>query len=106
MAKDVLHVVPNDAGWGVKREGNERFSSTHGTQREAIDSARNLAHYGDDIVIHRPDGTIRERVTYTAAPGTNAEAQVSEVDARASDGESRATLRPRDLVSVGSRVSW
>jgi hypothetical protein len=99
MAKDVLHVVPNDEGWGVKREGNERLSSTHGTQKEAIDSARTLAREGDDIVIHRPDGTIRDRLTYAAAAGTNGEARLA-------DAEVRTALRPRDLVSVGSRVSW
>lgn len=92
MSKDVLHVVPHDEGWGVKREGNERLSSTHGTQKEAIDSARTLAHDGDNIVIHRPDGTIREQVTYTQTPSTN--------------GNAQTPLQPQDVVSVGSRVSW
>jgi len=95
MAKDVLHVVPHEEVWGVKREGNERVSSTHGTQKEAIDSARNLAHEGDDIVIHRPDGTIRERVTYTV-PSNNG----------TTPGNNSTTPRPEDVVSVGSRVSW
>jgi Uncharacterized protein conserved in bacteria (DUF2188) len=104
MAKDVLHVVPNDEGWGVKREGNERFSSTHGTQKEAIDSARNLAHEGDDIVVHRPDGTIRERTTYTAA--ANGAAARTNGDAPRTDGEDRTRVRPWDVFSVGSRVSW
>ncbi len=42
MAKDTLHVVPHDDSWAVKREGNERSSSTHSTQKEAIDAAREL----------------------------------------------------------------
>src|SRR5215204_5340851 len=70
MAKSVLHVVPhNHEDWAVKREGNERASSTHATQKEAIEAARELAKELDDIVIHRPDGTIRERVTYYGSNG-------------------------------------
>lgn len=92
MSKEVLHVVPHNEGWAVKREGNERSSSTHGTQKDAIDSARELAHEGDDIVIHRPDGTIRDRMTYV---GTNG--------ATNSKGE---TITPSDVRSVGTRVSW
>jgi hypothetical protein len=94
MAKDTLHVVPHENGWSVKREGNERASSTHGTQKEAIDSARGLAREGDDIVIHRPDGTIRERTTYTGAAEGNG------------NGSARERPELHDLVSVGSRVSW
>src|SRR5262245_48597032 len=99
MAKDVLHVVPHDQAWAVRREGNERVSSTHPTQKDTIEAAREMAKERDDIVIHRPDGTIRERVTYfgTAEPA---------------NGETRTTttreteLDPRDVASVGSRVSW
>lgn len=94
MSKDVLHVVPQDENWGVKREGNERFSSTHSTQKEAIDSARNLAHDGDDIVIHRTDGTIRERLTYSEAASGNG------------TGQAPSRPQPHDVISVGSRVSW
>src|SRR5262245_51346131 len=94
MSKDVLHVVPQGDGWAVKREGNERASTTHDTQKSAIDGARNLAKVGDDIVIHRPDGSIRNRVTYAGA-STNTD-------------EPNAPERPElhDLQSVGTRVRW
>ncbi|MFO0841187.1 MAG: DUF2188 domain-containing protein [Gemmataceae bacterium] len=91
MAKEVLHVVPLGDGWAVKREGTERASSTHETQKAGIDAARELATVGDDIVIHRPDGTIRNRVTYAGA-STN------------TDEPTRPEAH--DLRSVGSRVSW
>jgi hypothetical protein len=96
MAKDVLHVVPQGDGWAVKREGNERASTTHETQKLAIEGARNLAKEGDDIVIHRPDGSIRNRVTYSG-PNTNTD-----------EGANGAPARPEahDIWSVGSRVSW
>jgi len=91
MSKDVLHVVPQEENWAVKREGNERASSVNSTQKEAIDSARGLAHEGDSIVIHRPDGTIRDRITYT--------------EAQTKEDVSNTPVRPRDVQSVGSRVS-
>src|SRR5262245_15298537 len=92
MSKDILHVVPQGDTWGVKREGNERLSSTHETQKDAIDSARSLAHDGDDIIIHRPDGTIRERSTYSTSQSSN--------------GNSQTPVQPHDVISVGSRISW
>lgn len=99
--KDVLHVVPQGEGWAVKREGNERASTTHDTQRTAIEGARNLAKEGDDIVIHRPDGSIRNRVTYQGT-STNTDAPDD------APGRADAPARPEahDVWSVGSRVSW
>lgn len=96
MAKDTLHVAPADEHWAVKREGNERASATHGTQKEAIDAARGLAHEGADVVIHRPDGTIREKTTITA----------STAEQNGEGTQARSELRPSDVMSVGSRVSW
>ena len=102
MAKDTFHVVPHGDEWSVKREGSDRNSSTHATQKEAIDSARGLAGDGDDIVIHRPDGTIRERVTHAGAANGGA-GTTTETRPRA---ERRDVVEARDIVSVGSRVSW
>jgi hypothetical protein len=98
MVKDVLHVVPQDDLWGVKREGNERNSSTHPTQKDAIEAARELAHEGDDIVIHRPDGTIRDHITFAGSNGSNGVAVATT--------NTSTAARPHDLISVGSRVSW
>jgi len=96
MAKDVLHVVPNGDGWAVKREGNERMSSTHDTQKNAIEGARALAKVGDDIVIHRPDGSIRDRISYSGGAINS--------DERENGRDSRPEAH--DLWSVGTRVSW
>ncbi len=116
MSKSILHVVPHDEAWAVKREGNERASSTHPTQKEAIEAARELAKELDDIVIHRPDGTIRERVTYFGLNGqphevsteARPQAAVARTETRT---ETRTTNRaaevgPEDVVGVDSRVSW
>src|SRR3954469_19264216 len=104
MAKDVLHVVPHEQNWAVRREGNDRVSSTHPTQKEAIEAARELAKERDDIVIHRPDGTIRERVTYMGGNGGSQEGRAD--TSNDSRRDSRTAVGPSDLFSVGSRVSW
>ena len=56
-----VHVVPNGEGWAVKKEGNERVSSTHETQKAAIDAAREMAKEGDELVIHRAAVSRRRR---------------------------------------------
>ena len=105
MAKDILHVVPHEQGWAVKRVGNERASSTHPTQHDAIEAARELAKERDDIVIHRPDGTIRERVTYSGGNGSGEAGDTRDSTDRRSTTRT-AAVEPRDLFGVVSRVSW
>lgn len=58
------HVVPHPDGWAVRGEGNERYSGTYTYQDDAITRAKTIAkNYSSDVVIHRKDGTIRDRVT-------------------------------------------
>jgi len=62
VAQKNQHVVPHSEGWAVKGEGNERASSVHKTQQEAIDAGRAIArNQGSELVIHRPDGRIRDK---------------------------------------------
>ena len=59
------HVVPHDDGWAVKGAGNERYTAVYRTQSEAIERAREIAiNYGSDVIIHRSDGSIRDRMSY------------------------------------------
>jgi uncharacterized protein YdaT len=59
------HVVPYEDGWAVRREGNKRVTSKHRKQSTAIRKAKTLAgKYKADVIIHRADGTIRDRVNY------------------------------------------
>lgn len=59
------HVVPHENGWAVRGAGNERVTSVHDTQAEAIERARDIAlNYRSDVIIHRSDGTIRDRQSY------------------------------------------
>lgn len=59
------HVVPAKNGWGVRGAGNERLTSHHDTQADAIRAARQHAiNQGSDMLIHGRNGQIRERNTY------------------------------------------
>lgn len=64
------HVVPRDDGsWAVRGEGNERDTSRHPTQGDAIDAARDVArNQRSEVVIHRPDGRIRDKDSYGHDP--------------------------------------
>lgn len=59
------HVVPYEDRWAVRREGNKRITSKHNLQATAIRKAQRLAKkYKADVIIHREDGTIRDRMSY------------------------------------------
>ncbi len=63
------HVVPTGQGWGVRGEGNSRLTSTHETQTEAAAAARDIAiNQQAEVVIHRPNGQIRDRNSYGSDP--------------------------------------
>ena len=65
MGNSNQHVVPSGDKWGVKGEGNSKMTSLHDTQQQAIDAAREIAqHQQSEVVIHRPDGRIRDRNSY------------------------------------------
>ncbi len=67
---DTIHVTPHpDGGWQVKKGGASRASSKHRTQKEAIDEARKTSkREGLELVIHRPDGRIREKDSHGNDP--------------------------------------
>ena len=63
------HVVKRPDGWAVRGEGNTRDTTHHTTQREAIDSAREIAiNQQSEVFIHGRNGKIRERNSYGNDP--------------------------------------
>ena len=63
------HVVPNGDKWAVKGAGNEKNTRIVGTQKEAINIAREIAkNQQSELVIHRPDGRIRDKDSYGNNP--------------------------------------
>lgn len=69
MTKKNQHVVPNGKDWAIKGEGNEKATKIVATQTEAIKIARDIAiNQKSEVVIHRPDGTIRDKDSYGYDP--------------------------------------
>lgn len=69
MSKKNYHVVPNGDGWAVKGSGNERYTRLADTQADAIQMAKQFAqNQGTELVIHRPNGQIREAWSYGNDP--------------------------------------
>ena len=69
MSKKAVRVVPSDGEWAVKRDGADRASSRHSTQKEAEKAARDTARRErTEVVICRRDGTIREKDSYGNDP--------------------------------------
>lgn len=65
------HVVPRDGKWANIKEGSERASSLHDTQREAELAAKEqLAREGGgEVRVHGVNGQIRD--SDTVAPGND-----------------------------------
>lgn len=66
------HVVPNsEGGWDVKKPHADRSSAHADTQANAEARAKEIVSNlgGGEVIIHRPDGRIRDRDT--VAPGND-----------------------------------
>lgn len=64
-----VHVVPNGNNWQVKPEGSSTPTSTHRTQQAAADAGRRLAQQNQsELVIHRPNGQIRDKDSFGKDP--------------------------------------
>jgi hypothetical protein len=65
IMKKNQHVVPADSGWAVRGAGNERRTSIHETQAQAIAAGREIArNQHSELLIHGRDGQIRARDSY------------------------------------------
>ena len=65
-----LHVTPHpNGGWQIKRDNAKRAIVRTPTQRDAIDLARPMSRKdGSELVIHRPDGRIRDKDSHGRDP--------------------------------------
>lgn len=69
MAGKNQHVVPRGGDWAVRGAGNQKATSIHSTQAEAERAAREIAiNQPSEVVIHRPDGRIRDKNSYGNDP--------------------------------------
>ena len=64
------HVMPHpNGGWQVKGKGNSKATVRTNTQSDAIGIARGIArNQGSELVIHRPNGQIREKDSHGNDP--------------------------------------
>lgn len=63
------HVVPHNNQWAVKGAGNDRATSVHSTQNQAIEHAREIAkNQQSELLIHGKNGQIREKNSYGNDP--------------------------------------
>lgn len=63
------HVVHHNGQWAVRGVGNSRVTKVCSTQREAQEIARSIArNQHSEVVIHRPNGQIRDRDSYGNDP--------------------------------------
>ena len=64
-----IHVVPHNDGWATRKEGAQRVGHATDTQHQAIERAREQARREKvEVVIHRPDGRIRDSDSYGNDP--------------------------------------
>lgn len=64
-----IHVVPHGSDWAARREGAGRVGSVHSTQAQAEAAARATAvRERGEVIIHRPDGRIRDANSYGSDP--------------------------------------
>ncbi len=69
MGKKNQHVVPHKDGWAVKGAGNSKATVVVDTQSEAIEKAKQIAKNKEsEVVIHRPNGKIRDTDSYGNDP--------------------------------------
>jgi len=63
------HVVTQNGSWGVRGEGNQKLTSIHPTQKEAINAAREIAiNQKSELVIHGRNGQIRDKDSFGNDP--------------------------------------
>lgn len=69
MKKSNQHVVPHNGSWAVRGENAKRVSGTFDTQQAAIQAGRQIAkNQHSELVIHRPNGQIRDKDSYGNDP--------------------------------------
>ena len=68
-AMERVHVVTHNGAWAYRIEGNTRVSATFDTQSAAIAAAKPVAvNRQTELVIHRPNGQIRDAESYGHDP--------------------------------------
>jgi uncharacterized protein (TIGR02271 family) len=106
--KTPVHVLSQDEGWAVVREGNERATSVHATQAEAAKAGREVARRdGTTFLLHAKDGRVRDRSDYSersSAPKKRPKGSVPAAGNVASDLAGAATRATGGAVVLTSGI--
>ncbi len=54
------HVVKRESGWAVKKQGAQRATKVYRTKEQAVKGAEKSRRSGNDVVIHKKDGSIQK----------------------------------------------
>jgi hypothetical protein len=57
-----LHVISRAGQWAITRQGASRVSKIVPTCEAAVKEARRIASVRVEIIVHRRDGTVAERI--------------------------------------------
>jgi hypothetical protein len=69
MSNKGIHVVTHGNQWAVRREGQAKPISNHRTQTAAAAAGTRVARAGKaELMIHRPNGQIREKNSFGNDP--------------------------------------
>ena len=60
MGRDAYHITKRGDSWAVKKEGNQRASKVFKSKCDAKISSQRFRETGNDLVIHKVDGSIEE----------------------------------------------
>ncbi|MEQ9302114.1 MAG: DUF2188 domain-containing protein [Cyclobacteriaceae bacterium] len=55
-----IHIIKRGTGWAVKAEGAKRAKALFPNKDSALKSAQSLRKSGNDIVVHKADGTVQK----------------------------------------------
>lgn len=55
-----FHIIKREDGWAIKKQDSHRAYKVYATKKEAIQSARKLRNKGNDIIIHKEDGSVEK----------------------------------------------
>lgn len=61
--KDVYHLLSDDTGWMLKKDGNDRASFRFDTKQEALKKGRDLVkETNSSLIVHLKDGSIENKI--------------------------------------------
>jgi len=63
------HVVPYGSDWGIKGEGNSKFTSVFENKQDALRAGREISsNQHSELVIHGRDGRIQDKDSFGHDP--------------------------------------